>query len=290
MRFFWAIVILVGACSADGDQDPATPLVIATTGILGDVVTQVGGNAVVVQVLIPSGVDPHDYLPSAQQVAAISQADLVLVSGLGLEEGLADLLEQSASEGLNMVEIGPEVNPLSRPGGGTDPHFWQDPWRMKTASNLIADELANVGVDVSSSAGRYVEELEATIDEIESLLAGIPPPERLLVTNHDSFRYFAERFGFEIVGVVIPGGSTEAGASSAELAALVETITDLGVKAIFTENVGDSRLARVLADEVGPEVGLVALVSDALGPPGSETGTYLGMMLHNARAIAGALA
>ncbi len=290
-------LVLVGACSTSGDETPTDKVkVIATTSILGDVVSRLGGDGIELEVMIPRGVDPHDFFPSAQQVAAISSADLVVANGLSLEEGLADVLAQAESEGITVIEVGPEVDPLPSPEGesdghgGFDPHFWQDPIRMKRAVDVIGLWLVTVGVaEAKDLTPEYKAEIDATYADIVTILDRIPSERRLLVTNHDAFGYFAERYGFEVIGTIIPGGSTLAEPSSAEIAALVETIVSNNVPAIFVENIGSVGVADILAEETGTDIQVVQLVSDALGEPGSETGTYLGMLLHNASAIAGAL-
>ena len=288
---------LIGSCAGGGDEAPTDRVrVIATTSILGDVVSRLGGDGIELEVMIPRGVDPHDFSPSAQQVAAISSADLVVANGLDLEEGLEDVLAQAESEGITVVEVGLEVDPLpSGEGDGDghgafDPHFWQDPIRMKKAVDVIGLWLVTVGVAKAQElTAAYQAEIDATQAEIVATLDPIPSNRRLLVTNHDAFGYFADRYGFEVIGTIIPGGSTLAEPSSAEIAALVETIVANDVRAIFVENIGSLGLADILAAETGTEVVVVQLVSDALGEPGSETGTYLGMLIYNASAIADAL-
>lgn len=251
-------------------------MVVATTGIIGDVVANVAGEGVEVSTLIPPGVDPHDYAPSAQQVASISGSELVFANGLGLEEGLIDLLEQAESEGLSVEYLAEQVDPI-----GTDPHFWQDPVRMSEASGLIAEVLG-----VASSYPATLQELH---HEVEATLGSVPTAKRLLVTGHDAFGYFADRYGFEVLGTIIPGGGSLGSPSSADLAALVDLIREREVPAIFVENTSSPELAQILASEVGRPVEVVELVGDSLGEPGSDTGTYVGLIRYNANAIAAAL-
>ena len=302
-------LFLVGACSTSNLDDAADRVrVIATTSILGDVVSHLAGDGVELEMLIPPGVDPHDFAPSAQQVAAISSADLVVANGLGLEEGLEDVLAQARSEGITVLEAGEGIDPLASDGpfddlpsdgagaadgdehGAFDPHFWQDPLRMKLAVDATARALISAGAteDTLRVAG-YQAEIDAIHSEIVAILEPIPLDRRLLVTNHDAFDYFADRYDFEVIGTIVPGGSTMAEPSSAEIADLVATIIDTDVPAIFVENIASSGLAEILADEAGTSIAIVLLVSDALGEPGSPTGTYLGMLKYNAAAIADAL-
>lgn len=292
-----ASLLLVGACSSGNVDAPSDRVrVIATTSILGDVVSNLSGDAIDLEVIIPPGVDPHDFAPSAQQVAAVSSADLMVANGLGLEEGLEDVMSQAQTEGIRLIEVGEAVDPLpfgaseGDEEGSFDPHFWQDPLRMKVGVDAIARSLADAGV---AEDALRVAEYQAAIDdadsEIVAILEPIPPDRRLLVTNHDAFAYFADRYGFQVIGTIIPGGSTLAEASSAQIAELVATIIANDVPAIFVENIASSSLAEILAEETGKNIKIVPLVSDALGEPGSPTGTYLGMLVHNAATIADAL-
>ena len=178
---------------------------------------------------------------------------------------------------------------------GADPHFFQDPASMAVAAEAIGDFLADTveGIDSESlegSVATYVGELEALDAEVEDLLSGIEDDQRVLVTNHDAFGYFAERYGFEVVGTVIPSGSTADGASAGHLAELAETVRAEGVPAVFAENTTSGGLADTLAAEVGEDVSVVELFSGSLGEEGSGAETYAEMMRTNAQRIADALA
>ncbi len=266
---------VLGSCTAR-QEGPDGLTVVATTGIIGDVIRNIGGDDLDLITLIPPGVDPHDYVPSAQQVASISAADFVFANGLGLEEGLIDLLEQAESEGLSVTYLAEHSDPIDR-----DPHFWHDPARMRQAAELVAQSIG--------TNSDYLGELELLDREVEEMFDGIPPERRLLVTSHDFFDYFADRYGFEVVGTIIPGGSSLGSPSSADLAALIALIKQRDVRAIFVENTSSPELAESVADEVGPRLQIVDVASDSLGAPGSETGTYAELIRSNATAIAAAL-
>lgn len=334
------VAVLAAACGGGAAGETEGPVVVATTSILGEVVSQVVGERGRVEVLIPPGADPHDFQPSAQQAALLREADLVVAAGLGLEEGLTDLLDSASQEGVAVLELAEGVDPIpfSQPHEhseeeehadeegehgehseeeehaeeghgaeeehaeegeheheGLDPHFWQDPVRMAQAVELVAEALAELDTGVpaeewESAADAYRQQILATHAEIESILAVIPPERRKLVTNHASFGYFAQRYGFEVVGVVIPGGGTLAEPSGRDLAELVEEIEHEAVQAIFVENVNASTLAETVAAELGRPIEVVELYSDSLGEPGSEGDNYLGMLVANAGRIAAALA
>ena len=285
-----ATALLAGACG--GRADDTRLRVVATTSILGDVAENIVGTDASVEVLVPLGADPHDYQASAQQVAALQQADLVVANGLSLEEGLSDVLASVASDGANLLEIAPLVDPIPFGDGTTDdPHVWLDPVRMAAAADLIAVELSALSPDGAwqDRADPYRADLLALDDEIAAAVAVLPEADRVLVTNHDALEYFAARYGFEVVGTVIPSGTTLAEPSSAELAALVEEIERRAVPAIFAETTEPTTLADAIASEAGQEVTVVELYTGSLGEAGSGADTLIGMLRTNARLIVGAL-
>lgn len=302
------LALTMGLTACGNGEDPADQglSVVATTSIWANVAAQVVGDDGTVDYVVPIGADAHDYQPSPRQVAAMEGADLVIANGLGLEEGLSDVLGSIAGDGTNVMELAPDLDPIPFSGGGEqqehdeeeedhengtlDPHVWFDPGRVAVAARLIATELASLdsSVDWSERAEAYAEELSETDAEIVEILAEVPSEQRLLVTNHDAFEYFAERYDFAVVGVVIPGGSTLADPSSAELAALVEAIEESGAQAIFAETTQPTRLAEAVAAEVGEDVSVVELYTSSLGEPDSEAATLLQMLLTNARRIADA--
>ena len=304
-------------------------LLVATTTILGDLVANVVGADADLVVLLPVGADPHDYRASAAQVALLHDADLVVASGLRLEEGILDVLEAAEADGINLLEVGDLLDPLPFGGhneedegddhgeedegddhgeedegddhgdegedhahSGADPHFWMDPLRAAEAARLIAQALAslNGSIDWMARADSYASSIEELHDEIQAILAPIPHEDRALVTNHDALGYFADRYGFEIIDTVIPGGATLAEPSSAELAALVERIRETGAPTIFAETIEPTVLAEALAAEAGSGVEVVQLYTGSLGEPGSGADTLIGMLREDARRIADALA
>jgi zinc/manganese transport system substrate-binding protein len=177
--------------------------------------------------------------------------------------------------------------------GGFDPHLWTDPARMIDGVNGLAAALAAVeGIDAAAleaQAAAYVAELEALDTEIEAALAAIPAEDRVLVTNHEVFGYFADRYGFEVVGAVVPSLTTSAETSVRELEDLAAIITAEGIPAIFAETTQSTDLAEALAGEVGGEVAIVELFTESLGEPGSGAETYIDLMRTNAELIVAAL-
>jgi len=176
---------------------------------------------------------------------------------------------------------------------GDDPHIWTDPSRMVTAVEAFGAEFASLdNVDaaaVEAQVQSYVDQLAALDAEMEQVLSTVPAENRVLVTNHEVFGYFADRFDFEVVGAVIPSMTTSAEPSVAAVEALVALIEDEQIPAIFADTSGSTRLAEAIASSAGNEVAIVVLFSESLGEPGSGADTYIGMMSTNARLIADAL-
>lgn len=298
-----AVALFLSACVPGSDSEDMLKVVVTTT-ILGDVVRNVVGERAEVEVLMPVGVDPHEFQVSARQAQAIQTADLVVANGLGLEASLVQVLDSARSDGANVFEIGPLLQPVSMNRGecdptsddyseesGCDPHIWFDPSRVARAAMLIAEQVDRIDAsgDWGAAAAEYGEVLMGTDAEIAQILAAIPEANRVLVTNHDALGYFAERYGLIVIGTVVPGGSTLGEPSSAELAALVATIREYRVTAIFAESIQPAVLARAVADEVGSSVVVVELYTDSLGAEGTDADTLVGLLITNARLIAGAL-
>lgn len=292
----------VGSGPASGDGGVA---VIATTTVWGDIARQVVDCAGIgsVRTLMPVGADPHDFTASSKDVVAMAGADLVITNGLGLEEGLADSLDAAQKDGATVLELAPQLDPV--PFGdhahdhedgavhahdGDDPHVWMDVSRVAAAATIIGDRLAEqTGKQDFARCGTAVSDsLKSLNDEVVRILSVVPADRRILVTDHDAFGYFSDAYGFEVAGVVIPGGSTLAQPSSAEMAQLTATVKDAGVPAIFANTANPQALVDALAAEVG-DIQVVDLYVGSLGPADSGADTYQGMMRTNAQRIADAL-
>ncbi len=286
-----SLVLATGACDRESDEPDSTLSVVATTSILGDIAENVVGDEGEVEVLIPIGADAHDFAPSSQQASLIANADLVVASGLGLEAGLEDVLASAAEDGVEVIELAPLVDPIPFPDGeGLDPHFWMDPARIGLAAQEIAETLSVIHDGAwMERADEYVDQMEITDQDVEDALSSVPEERREMVTNHQAFGYFADRYGFEILGVVIPGGATLAEPSSAQLADLVAVMEESGTRVIFAETSEPTALAEAVAGEVGEDVEVVQLFTESLGGPGSGAETLSQMLLTNARRVAEAL-
>ena len=296
----------VAACGSDSSASTDKPRVIATTTILGDLVSQVAGDSVDVEVLMPPGADPHEFEASVAQAARIRSASLVVANGLGLEERLEGTLDAAQADGVTVYEVGPELDPLpmeeesgehaeaeGEDHGEFDPHFWLDPDRMAMAAGLVATQLANAtGLDAApfqERAARYAADAIAAGQEADAILAAVPADQRLLVTNHDALGYFARRFNLTVLGTVIPGGSTLAEPSAADISAIADALAATDVNAVFSENTVSPRLVEAVAAEVGRNIIVVELFTDSLGDPGSGADTYAGLITTDATLVANGL-
>jgi zinc/manganese transport system substrate-binding protein len=286
------VSVLVG-CTSESAGDEG-PLVVATHSILGDLVDGVLGDEATVEVVMPRGADPHEFSPSAADAAMINEADLVVTNGFDFEVGLTDVLEAAADEGVPLLELGPGLDPLPlRTGDGEDPHWFTDPLRMARAAGLVAEASSDLeGIDadvVVAQAEAYAIATRELDEVVVSTLAVVPDDQRVLVTNHEVFAYFADRYGFAVAGVVVPSGTTLAEPSSGELGDLVEVIEATGVPAIFADTSASTELATVLAEETGEDIEVVALYTESLGEEGSPAETYAGLIETDAELIAEAL-
>ncbi|WP_420450281.1 metal ABC transporter solute-binding protein, Zn/Mn family [Ilumatobacter sp.] len=280
-----------------------------TTDVLGDVVASAVGDAAAVEVIMPRGADPHDFAPSARQSEAMEGADLLIVNGAGFEEGMVDVVDAVAAGGTQVFTVADQVDLITdddpdhgdggdeddddHDHGGADPHLWTDPERVATALAALEPVVAGLdGVDavvLGAAIDVYVRELAALVDDMGETLAVVEEDRRVLVTNHEVFAYFAERFDFEVVGAIVPSLTTSAEPSAAEVEELAGVIEQRSIPAIFAETTRATRLADALAAEVGGGVEVVELFSESLGEPGSGAETYLRMMRRNAELVAGAL-
>jgi zinc/manganese transport system substrate-binding protein len=285
------LLALLGCSSGEGEAD--LPLIVTTTSIVGDLVTGVVGHEAKVEIIMPVGVDPHDYQPSARQAASLREADLIVTSGLGLEAGLVDALAAAAADGVPTLALGERLGPRPLNGAdGTspDPCWWLDPNRAAGAVQLIAEAMSSQTYGNWHSRATAIEtNLWFLADEIALMLCRIPPEHRDLITTHDTFGYFAERYDLDVVGVLLEDGATQPQLELCRLAELADTMRADDIHAVFAETTAPTEVAETLAESVGEDVDVVPLYVDSLGGPGSGAETYFGMMRTNAERIADAL-
>lgn len=295
-NFFWILTLAaLAACSTPASTStPGGLPVVATTSLIGDVARQIGGDSVSVNVLLPLGADPHSYEPRPQDVAALTDAEIVLVNGFGLEATLEPLLENAkniviVSDGIEALLF--ESEHAGEEEGGFDPHVWQDPNNVIVWAHNIADAFAQADPihadEYAANAEKYIAELISLDAWIEKQVALIPDANRKIVTDHTAFGYFAIRYGFEQIGAVIPSLSTGASPSAQELAALEDAIRSSGVKAIFVGSTVSPDMSRRVADDTG--VRLVTLYTGSLSESGGGAESYLEFMRYNVSAIVEAL-
>ncbi|MFC9664164.1 zinc ABC transporter substrate-binding protein AztC [Nocardia sp. NPDC127606] len=285
------LVPLVSACGSGAERSG----IVVTTNILGDLTRAVVGDTVPVTVLMQAGADPHSFGISARRAAEIERAALVVHNGLGLEEGVARHVGAAATAGVPTLAVAERVDPIAytsdESAGQPDPHFWTDPRRVRTAVEVISAEvLARVdGIDgdaVRANTQRYLGEVDELDRWMTDRFAAVPAERRQLVTDHHVFGYLAQRFGFQVIGAVIPSGTTLASPSASDLDDLATAIRTVGVSAIFADSAQPDRLSRVLAEHTGLQVQVIALHTESLTAPGGGAATYLEMARANTEAIA----
>jgi len=293
-----AMLPLLASCGGTtADDADGKKTVVVTYSILGSLVRDAVGDAAEVVVLIPNGSDPHDWEPSAKDIERLNNADLIVRNGLDLEGGVLDVLNNAKDDGVATFVASDHVTirlvgegeglPTGDPDqevGAQDPHLWMDPLTLRDVMLALGPVLFEQGIDVADGIASVVAGLDTLDAEVESVLGEVPEPNRKLVTGHESMGYFANRYGFQLVGALIPSLSTQAGVSAQELSTLSDKIAEQNVKAIFTELGTPTQVAEAIGEETGVEV--VDLASHNL----PSDGTYATFLLENATKVAAALA
>lgn len=292
-------LVTLSACqtSTVSTSKPGKPTIVVTYSILGAVVKDLVGDQANVVVSMPNGQDPHEWEPSARDIETLTHADLVVQNGLGLEGGMEKALAQAkeagviiftASDHITVRKVGagegiPSGDP-DQTAGANDPHLWMDPLAMKQIVAALSDTLKTVlNLDVSTRAA----DLETRLDQLNQTITDkvntLPRDQRRLVTGHESLGYFAERYGFKLVGAIVPSLSTQAEISASELSALKTLIKENNVKAIFTE----LGTPPAVAESIGKETGVqVVSISTHILP---EDGSYFTFMNELSETIINAL-
>ena len=281
----------VGCGSAGGDSEKVDVLV--TTTQLGDFAREVGGEAVAVDQILQPNSDPHDYEPRPSDVEGAASAEVIFASGDDLDAWIGEIVSDSGSDA-EVIDVGAGV-PIRLPGESSgeeaskyDPHWWHDPRNAEAAVREI--ERALIAADPSHRAAfernarAYLARLRTLDRGIARCIGAVPPARRKLVTDHDAFGYFANRYGIEVVGAVIPSQTTQAQPSAKDLSALAKTIEAEEVEAIFPESSLSSKVADAIARQTGASAEY-SLYGDTLGPEGSGGETYVGMEDANAEAM-----
>jgi ABC-type Zn uptake system ZnuABC Zn-binding protein ZnuA len=298
LRFAALLVVLsmIASLACSSDDDGGKPSVVAITTQIGDFTANVAGDRVSLTVLLKPNQDAHDFEPSPSQLRRLSDADLVLRHGLGLDAYVDKAVENTSGTVVTVTD-GARTVPAP-PGeeadefGGIDPHAWFSVANARVMVTNIRNALTKLDPANASyyadNATRYLQTLDQLDSRIRSAVTGVPQSCRKLVTNHDFLGHYADAYGFTIVGAVIPSTSTQASASASQVADIVRKIKAEGVPAIFAE----TSVNPDLINQVGREAGVTVvddLYSDSLGPKKSDGATYVEMMDANTKKIVDAL-
>jgi manganese/zinc/iron transport system substrate-binding protein len=292
--------VAAGACAPPEPADEEGRLnVVATIGMIRDVVQNVGGEHVRVVGLMGPGVDPHLYKASEGDVRRLFRADVVFYGGLHLEARMGDVLEEMGARTrvAAVSEVIPAGQRLSPPEfqGAYDPHVWFDVRLWAMTIDVIARTLTEADPaharDFAANADRYRAELAELDRYVREQAARVPAERRVLITAHDAFNYFGRAYGFQVRG--LQGISTAAEAGTADVQGLAAFIATRRIPAIFVESSIPRRTIEAVQEAVaarGYDVRIGgSLFSDAMGNPGTAEGTYVGMVRHNIDTIVGAL-
>lgn len=321
------VVIVAGAAlalsgcggSASGDASTSAggaagggerPVIAVTTPVLGAIVRDAVGDAAAVQVVMPNGADPHEWRPSAKDVAEMQQADMVVRNGLGLEQGLEEAVDQAKSEGVPVFTATDHIRVRAvkdagaahgddhghdhghdhgdegaTSGSARDPHFWTDPSQVRRVVLALAPAVGKAtGADATAQAKAAAARLAGIDADIRAQVATVPAAARNIVTGHESLGYFADRYGLGLIGAVTPSLSTQGQVSAAHLKELEQAMEKAGARVVFTE----TGLPNAVADAIVGETGatLVELGTEAL----PADGTYATYIQELSRRISSALA
>ncbi len=307
----------LAAVERNGDE----PLrVVATTNILADIVAQVSGDKIELVELVPTGADPHSFEPRPQDLIELNRAHVIFVNGLGLEEGLEPILDSLDGGGVTL-SVNDGVEPLAMADHDDvddhaaeddhgdeddhatahdeeghnheagDPHTWFSVDAVKQWVVNIEQALSTLDPEnqatYAANAAAYRAELDALDAELAAMVAPLPVERRKLITDHESFGYLADAYGFEVVGTIIPSLSTLASPSAAQLAALLDQVEEEGVPALFVGTTVSPNLAEQLANDAG--ITVVTLYTGSLSDESGPAASYLELMRHNMGVITDAL-
>jgi manganese/iron transport system substrate-binding protein len=299
LTLFYLTLVILSACGGGGKPTEGGKLrVLATTTIVGDVVKQVGGSLIDLEILLPAGVDPHTFSPSPQDVTKISEADIIFANGAGLEVFLEPMIESAGAKS-QVVSVSDGIT-LRRLTGqdsedddqhSIDPHTWTDPNNVKIWVQNIATALSEADGSHSSNywenARIYQAELDVLDAWIRDQVAEIPEDQRVIVSDHITFGYFADRYGFDLAGAIVPGFSSLAEPSAQDLAQLEEVISSLSIKAIFVGTTVNPTLAERVSQDTGAKI--VFLYTGSLTEAGGDADNYIEYMKYDTQLIVDAL-
>ena len=296
------LLMVAGGCQKDNTEDPANANpttekklhVVATIGMITDILKNIGRDRIDVTGIVGEGVDPHLYKPTAGDVERLKNADIIFYNGLNLETKII-MADKTKAVAVTAGILRPQLRTSSEFQGGYDPHVWHDVSLWMKAVETVRDTLAQADPNNAeyyrSNAKNYLAALKTLHDDLQNLAAQIPAQRRVLVTTHDAFGYLGRAYGFEVRG--LQGLNTEAEAGVADVRELAAFIIEHRIPAIFVETSTPSQgieavQAAVRAKGFEVEIG-GGLFADAMGTPGTPEGTYIGLMRHNIDTIVNAL-
>jgi ABC-type Zn uptake system ZnuABC Zn-binding protein ZnuA len=287
---------LLSACGAMQVNQPNQPVkVLVVETFLADITQNIAGDRLIIDTLLPIGVDPHAFQPTPQDVSRIAESQLLIINGAGFETWVVKTLDNAGGQhtvleaAAGLTSRQPSSNETLDPQHASDPHFWLDPNNVIKYAENIRD-----GLTAADPAGKtiyaqntekYTHQLTELDQWIKTQVSQIPVEKRLLVTNHESFGYFADRYGFTILGTVIPSTSSEASPSAKQMAAIIDRIKQNSIKVIFLETGANPRLAEQIAQETGAQV-ITDLYTHSITAAGGEAPSYIEMMKHNVNMLA----
>ena len=290
------IALILPACSPAQSANSSQQLrALAAETFLADIAQNIAGERLKIDILLPLGLDPHAFQPTPQDVTRIAESQLLIINGAGFEGWLAKTLDNAGGQhtvieaAAGLISRKPGAGEVLDPDHNGDPHFWLDPANVVTYAENIRDGLIAADPDgkaaYTQNAEKYITQLKELDQWIQSQVNLIPPEKRLLVTNHESFGYFADRYGFTIIGTVIPSTSSEAAPSAKQMAGLIDRIRQNNVKAIFLETGANPQLAEQIAQETGIQV-ITNLYTHSITAANGEAPNYIAMMKHNVNLLA----
>jgi zinc/manganese transport system substrate-binding protein len=289
-KFLIPLIALAASFTASLAATAAPLKVAALSTVLADLARNVGRDKVDVIDIVRPGIDPHEFEPSPGDVEQVASADVVLVSGKGLEGYLAKLEESAGGNRTRFINVGNAIGPSlelkTEDKTVEDPHWWHSVGYAAKAATVIRDAFAKADPadkeTFVANTTAYLKKLADLDKEIRLQVAVLPRDQRKLVTSHDAFAYFARDFGFRIFP--IEGVSTADEPSTRQVAELINAIKREQVKAVFFENTQNPKVIAEITKETGAKIG-GELYADGLGAPGSGAATYIEMMHHNVDTI-----
>lgn len=289
VKYYWLIILFLSSAISVQSQDK--PLVVSTASIFADMAEVIGGNLIEVQSIVPIGGDPHIYEPTPANAQLVNKADLIIKNGLTFEGWLDELIENSGTKAtVKLLTEG--VTPISSEQyeNSSDPHAWMDAKNGLIYIKNLKDALIELDPDHAEeytfNYELYKQQLEDLDQEIVAQINSIPSSQRILITSHDAFRYYSQRYGIQVEAVL--GTSTDAEVQTSDMIRLNKVIKDSKVPAVFIETTVNPKLLQQLANDNEIEIGGL-LYSDSIGDKDSPAPTYLDMLRYNTKTIVEAL-